>query len=168
MFRARSTLLVLLAACVALPAVAGAAKAPKGIDQSQLWATINACNPPDVPLAVGLRGSMPGDGVAAQRMFMRLQVQYQGPKGAWRLFPGTVGDSGFIAMGSAKQRAHQGGQTFQVLPAGQSATLRGLATFQWRTADGTVVRSARKLTTAGRVSTAGADPAGFSAATCVI
>jgi hypothetical protein len=164
MFRAGLTVTALVVAAAAVPPVAGAARS----DQSLLWATINACNPADVPGAVGIRGSMPGDGDRTQRMFMRLQVQFQGPKGAWRFFAGTVGDSGFLAMGSAKQRKHQGGQTFQVLPAGQTATLRGVVTYEWRAADATIVRHVRRLTTAGHISTAGSDPAGFSAATCTI
>ncbi len=98
---------------------------------------------------------------------MRLQVQFQGPKGAWRFFPGTaVGDSGWLPMGSAKQHSRQGGQTFAIAPTGKTATVRGFVTYQWRAPDGAVVRAAKRLTTAGHVSSAGADPADFSAATC--
>jgi hypothetical protein len=180
MFRSRIPLtLIVVGVLAALPSAAGAARSvattpttpgPKvdPTNSSLLWATVNACNPADTPGAVGIRGSMPGDGDATQHMFMRLQVQFQGPKGAWRLFPGTVGDSGFVPMGSAKQKKHQAGQTFSVVTPGQTATLRGLVTYQWRAADGTIVRAARRITAAGHVSSAGADPAGFSAATCVI
>jgi hypothetical protein len=138
------------------------------LSSRELWATIDVCSPTDQPNTVGIRGSMPGDGDRTQRMFMRLQVQFQGPKGAWRFFAGTVGDSGFLAMGPAKQRKHEGGQTFQVLPAGQTATLRGVVTYEWRAADATIVRHVRRITTAGHISSAGSDPAGFSAATCTI
>jgi hypothetical protein len=159
-----SAVIVLCIGALAAPTGAGAAKGPKGSD-ADLWATINACNPPNTPGAVGIRGSMPGDGVAKQKMFMRLQVQFQGPKGAWR-FLGTGGDSGWLPMGSAKPRSKQGGQTFAIAPTGKTTTVRGYVTFQWRAPNGTIVRSAKRLTTAGRVSSAGADPAGFSAATC--
>ncbi len=169
MSRARFPLTLLLIAAAAAPAAAGAARASvdPGADRLQ-WATINACNPADDVGAVGIRGSMPGDGVATQRMFMRLQVQFQGPKGGWRFFSGTVGDSGFLPMGSAKQRKHQAGQTFQVVPNGKTFVLRGVATYQWRAADGSIVRQERELTTAGHVSSAGDDPPGFTAATCTI
>jgi hypothetical protein len=158
--------LAILALCAALvPAVAGAAKVTP--DPALLWATINACNPADAPGSVGIRGSMPGDGDATQRMFMRVQVQFQGPKGAWHGFPGGVGDSGFLPMGSAKQKKKQGGQTFELVPQTQTVNLRGLVTYQWRAADGTVVRHTRQLTTAGHPAKAGSDPPGYSAATCV-
>jgi hypothetical protein len=164
MFRPRFLLAPLLVAAVAVPSLAYAAKAGSDVD---LWATVNACNPADAPGAVGIRGSMPGNGVAVDKMFMRIQLQFQGPKGAWRMIPGPLGDSGWLPMGSGKQKRHQGGQTFSVVPAGTTATLRGNVSYEWRAADGAVVRQARRLTTAGRVSSAGSDPAGFSAATCV-
>jgi hypothetical protein len=165
MLRARLPLTILVLSAALVPAVAGAAKVTP--DPALLWATINACNPADAPGAVGIRGSMPGDGDATQRMFMRVQVQFQGPKGAWRSFPGGVGDSGFLPMGSAKQKKHQGGQNFLLVPQTQSVTLRGVVAFQWRAADGTVVRRTRLLTTAGHPTKAGADPADYSAATCI-
>lgn len=166
MLGARLPLTILLVCAAVTPAVAGAARTTP--DPSLLWVTINACNPTDTPGAVGIRGSMPGDGDATQHMFMRLQVQFQGPRGAWRNFPGTVGDSGFLPMGPAKQKKHQGGQTFQIAPQAQTVTLRGVAIFQWRDAAGTVVRRAKQVTTAGHPTKAGADPPGFSAATCVL
>jgi hypothetical protein len=46
-------------------------------------------------------------------------------------------------------------------------TLRGLVEFQWRRGRA-VLQSTRRPTTAGHVSLAGADPRGFSAATCQI
>jgi hypothetical protein len=157
-----SAVVVLAVVALAAPSGAGAAK---GSD-ADLWATVNACNPADAPGAVGLRGSMPGDGVAKQKMFMRLQVQFQGPKGKWRFVPGPAGDSGWLPMGSARQRTKQGGQTFAIAPTGKTATVRGFVSYEWRAPDGTVVRAAKRLTTAGHVSSAGADPAGFSAAAC--
>ncbi len=168
MIRPRFLLAVMLLAATAAPAVAGAVK-PKAGSDVDLWATVNACNPADSPGAVGVRGSMPGNGVAADKMFMRIQIQFQGPKGAWRFIPGGVGDSdsGWLAMGSAKQKRRQGGQTFSIKATpGKPATLRGLVNYEWRAPDGTVARHARRLTAAGHVSSAGANPAGFSAATC--
>ncbi len=44
--------------------------------------------------------------------------------------------------------------------------LRGLVTYDWRAADGTIVRRLRRFTTPGHRSAAGADPQGFTAGTC--
>jgi hypothetical protein len=46
-------------------------------------------------------------------------------------------------------------------------TLRGVVDFQWRH-DRTIVQSATEPTSTGHRSLAGADPQGFSAATCII
>jgi len=103
-------------------------------------------------------------------MFMRFQLQYERDDGSWRQLS-SGGDSGFIDAGRAKTRSsRQAGHSFRVSPprAGNVYTLRGLVTFEWRAKDGTVVRRARRRTTAGHRSTAGADPTGFSAAECTI
>jgi hypothetical protein len=101
---------------------------------------------------------------------MRFQVQYQSSDGSWRLLT-SGGDSGFMDLGRARARgSRQAGHSFTVTPpkAGNVYTLRGLVTFEWRTKNGSVARSVRKRTTTGHRSTAGADPAGFSAAVCTI
>jgi hypothetical protein len=101
---------------------------------------------------------------------MRFQVQYERSDGTWR-FLSSGGDSGFIDAGKARGRnPRQAGHSFTVSPpkAGNVYTLRGFVTFEWRAKDGTVVRRARKRTTPGHRSTAGADPAGFSAAECTV
>jgi hypothetical protein len=148
-------------AVFAAPAAAPAATAP--------WATVNVCDTAAHPNTIGLRGSMPGTGSAGE-MFMRLQVQYQRDDGTWRLL-GNAGDSGFIDVGHSRTHAtRQAGHSFTLRPpaAGNVYTLRGLATFEWRTKNGAVIRRARRRTTGGHRSTAGADPAGFSAAECTI
>jgi len=63
----------------------------------------------------------------------------------------------------------QGGTSFELKPvAGKPAvTLRGVVDFQWRH-DRTIVQSATEPTSTGHRSLAGADPQGFSAATCII
>ena len=147
---------------LAAPAGAVAARAP--------WATVNVCDTASNPDTVGIRGSMPGTGSATDEMFMRFQVQYQREDGSWRLL-GPTGDSGFIDAGRARTRtARQAGQSFRLSPprAGNVYTVRGLVTFEWRGKDGTVTRRTRKRTTAGHRSTAGADPAGFSAGECTV
>jgi hypothetical protein len=113
---------------------------------------------------------MPGGVLRATEMFMRFQLQYQRDDGGWQLLA-SGGDSGFIDAGNARTRgSRQAGHSFVVSPprAGNVYSFRGLVTFEWRAKDGTVVRRARRRTTAGHKSTAGADPAGFSAAECTI
>ena len=134
------------------------------------WATVNVCDTASNPDTVGVRGSMPATLSGASELFMRFQVQYQRSDGSWR-FLRSGGDSGFIDAGRARGRAsRQAGHSFTVSPprAGNVYTFRGLVTFEWRAKDGTVLRRTRKRTTAGHRSTAGADPAGFSAAECTV
>jgi hypothetical protein len=151
-----------LAALLAAAAPPSAAAAPRG-----LWATVNVCDTPGHPDAVGIRGSMPGDGRRGVRMRMRFRLQYQAPSGPWR--PLAAGDSGWVAVGSGRLRTGQAGQTFTITPpgAGRPYVLRGVVSFQWRRGRHVVAR-ARRVTTAGHGATRGADPAGFSAATCRI
>lgn len=133
-----------------------------------LWATVNVCDTAERPNTIGIRASMPGSGIRSERMFMRFQVQFLSPKdGKWHNV-GKAGDSGFVAVGSGKYRARQAGRNFMLKPPeGTSYRLRGAVTFEWRL-DGEVVRRARKRTTSGHRGTAGADPAGYSAASCVV
>jgi hypothetical protein len=135
---------------------------------SLLWATVNVCDTKEHPDTIGIRGSMPGNGVRSQQMYMRFQLQYFATEDdAWHNI-GPAGDSGFINVGSAKYRRRQYGRNFTVQPPASGAfRLRGAVSFEWR--KGTdVVRRARMRTTAGHGNTAGADPRGFSAATCSI
>jgi hypothetical protein len=157
----------LLAPASALGASEAKAHAAGSVLQSrQLWATINICNPKDQPDIVGVRGSMPSDGHPRDKMYMSFRLQYlSSTTNHWADLAGTT--PSFIAVGSGAAR--QGGQSFQLMPApGKPAfTLRGLVEFQWRRGK-TVLQSTRRPTTAGHVSLAGADPRGYSAATCQI
>jgi hypothetical protein len=134
---------------------------------TQLWATIDVCNPPDQPDTVGIRGSMPGDGQAGQIMFMRFRLQYMASSKHWVDLTTEAG-SGWVAVGHAKA-TRQAGRSFQLVPVpGKPAfMLRGVVSFQWRRG-ATVVSSVSRPTSGGRQSLAGADPAGFSSATCSI
>jgi hypothetical protein len=134
----------------------------------QLWATIDVCNPSDAPDTVGIRGSMPGDGKSNEVMYMRFRLQYLDASTKRWLDLTTEAASGFVAVGRAKS-TRQAGRSFQLIPVpGKPAfALRGVVSFQWRRG-ATVVLSASKPTTAGRQSLAGADPPGYSAATCSI
>jgi hypothetical protein len=137
------------------------------LDSHELWATIDVCNPADQPDTVGIRGSMPGDHHARDRMYMSFRLQYENASKHWvNLSSGA--SSGFTAVGSGAS-ARQGGTSFELKPvAGKPAvTLRGVVDVQWRRGS-TVEVSAAVPTTAAHKSLAGADPAGYSAATCVI
>ena len=153
------------AASGASPAARARASAHSPLQSRQLWATIDLCNPPDQPHYVGVRGSMPGDGRATDTMYMRFRLQYaSATTGQWTdIAKGPAPP--FVAVGSAKT-TRQLGRSFQVRPQ-QTLTLRGVVSFQWRE-DGRVQASASRVTTAGRESLKGSDPAGFSAATCRI
>jgi hypothetical protein len=142
--------------------------APPALRHSlHLWATIDVCNPADQPDIVGVRGSMPGDGVATDAIYMRFRVQYEDASGTWVDFTGGL-KPGFIKVASAR-RAHQDGWSFQVKPprGARTTTLRGVVTFEWRRG-ATVLASISRPTTAGHESLRGADPPNFSAATCTI
>jgi hypothetical protein len=136
-------------------------------DSAELWATVDVCNAPDQPDTIGIRGSMPGDGDWKDDMYIRFQVEYlQITTHTWTdVSPG--GESTWMRLGPSSA-VRQGGQTFQFVPPPAetaSFTLRGVVGFQWRRG-AKVIHSATRITTAGHKSLAGADPAGFSAASC--
>jgi hypothetical protein len=176
---ARVPALLLLCATIALvtlsPAGALAKSASKQALDTQpllhsrlLWSTIDVCNPADQPDTVGIRGSMPADHQAHDTMYMRFRLQYLNPSTeAWTDLMKSSAAS-YVAVGTGAD-PRQAGRSFQLSPAaGQPAfTLRGVVSFQWRRGK-TVLAQVSHSTTAGRDSLAGADPSGFSAATCLI
>lgn len=133
-----------------------------------LWATVDVCNPKDQPNTIGIRGSMPGDGHPKDVMYMRFRVQYQDATTKKWLNLSQGADSGFTKVGAA-QLARQTGRSFQFAPTSSKSafTLRGYVVFQWRRG-ATVLQTAAIPTTAGHKSLAGADPRGYSAATCTL
>ena len=132
-----------------------------------LWATVDVCDPPDQPDTIGIRGSMPGDGVAAELMYMRFRMQYHTLAG-WT-FVAANADSGWVQVGSARYRERQAGDSFTFTPvAGQPAyRLRGLVEFRW-TLRTKVVRHTMLISTRGHPSGSSGDPADYSTASCVI
>jgi hypothetical protein len=171
-----STLLALaLCAGAALPlAAAGASSTQEGklmaalLRSRELWATIDLCNPHDQPDYVGVRGSMPGDKRSHDKMYMSFKLQYQDATSKkWiDLAKGVTQTFTYVGPGGS---VRQGGSSFQLVPrTGQAAyTLRGVVGFQWRRG-ARILQSAIRTTTAAHKSVSGADPAGYSAATCVI
>lgn len=134
---------LVLAALTSAPAGAAAKEAP-----SDLWATVNLCDTPSKPGAVGVRVSIPREKGAPQQ-WARIRLQwFDGTDRAWRLVR-SGGDAGWARIGIGT-RLVQGGTTFTFPPPKQGAriVLRGIVDVEWR--DGTeVVDHARMTTTAG-------------------
>ncbi|PTL59442.1 hypothetical protein [Paraconexibacter algicola] len=159
----------LTAVAVAAVPAAGQSEKPRPISESPLlWATVNVCDTADRPDTIGIRASMPGSGISAERMFMRFQVQFfSRTDNRWHNV-GRGGDSGFLAVGSGRYLQRQSGRNFVIkAPTAGGYRLRGAVTFEWRQ-DGEVVRRARTRTTSGHGNTRGADPKGYSRASCII
>ena len=154
---------------VAGPAASsGATAVPRSLRLSlDLWATIDVCDTPRQPNWIGIRGSMPGDGNAHHKMFMRFRLQYLDP-GTKRWTDLGKAASEYVWLGPANAPG-QRGRSFQLMPrAGEHvAPIRGVVTFQWRRG-GTVLFELSRATTAGHKGITGAEPPNFSVATCQI
>jgi hypothetical protein len=149
------------------PASAPTRATPRALLSSRnLWATVDICATPKQRHTVGIRGSMPGDGEAGDRMFMSFRLQQEVvATGRWRNF-GPPGEYQPVGNGMAIRQA---GTSFEVRSGrGQKAlTLRGLVMFQWRHA-GRVLEQAQRFTLGGHESLAGAEPPRYTSATCTI
>jgi hypothetical protein len=160
-------------AVAAIPALASGASAPTRASNRalrtshELWATVDVCSPKDQPNTVGIRGSMPADGKAADKMYMSFRLQVMSAAKQWVDLSAATSPN-YVAVGSSAT-ARQGGRSFQLVPvAGMpAAQLRGVVDFQWRHGK-TVLFKVSRPTTAGHPALAGADPSGFSAASCLI
>ena len=144
----------------------GSPVGPEPVGNSpDLWATVNVCDTHVHPDTLGIRASMPGSGRQREEMFMRFSVQYYGADRRWHR-AGRRSLSDFIDVGSATARARQAGWTVRFSRKTQRPQfLRGFVVMEWRVR-GRVVRRAKTVTEAGHPSSTGADPKGFSAATC--
>ena len=139
------------------------AAAPARADDADLWATVNVCDTEAHPDEIGIRASMPG-GKPQSRLQMRFRVQYRDlTDGRWRAVRDA--DSGWRRIGRGR-KVRESGWSFEVAGEGPRI-LRGVVLYRWMRA-GRATRRARQVTESGHVSTAGADPADFSAATCRI
>lgn len=149
-------------------ASSAAAKAP-GKRAKGLWASINKCDTKAFPDTVGVRGSMPGLGAKRPTMAsMRFKVQFKRPSdGVW-LNAGPDATSDWKRLGTVTRAVVESGQDFTFEPpATGEHVLRGVVEFRW-SRGGAIVRTKRRVTTAGHPASAGGDPKGFSAATCAI
>jgi hypothetical protein len=134
----------------------------------ELWATIDVCSPRDQPNTLGVRGSMPGDGKAQDRMFMSFLVQYQDAKTKRWVNLSSDTHASYVAVGTGAS-SRQDGTSFQItpVPGAHASMLRGVVRFQWRHGS-KVLLAISRATSAPHKSLAGADPADFSAAKCSI
>lgn len=140
----------------------------------ELWATVDVCNSPHHPNTVGVRGSMPGDGNTRDKMYMSFRLQYLNTvSNVWVDVPTSSAPTfssapAFVSVG-AGATARQGGTSFQLVPVvGRAAVrMRGVVDFQWRRGR-KVLQSTSRPTTPKHKSLAGAEPKGYSAATCLI
>ncbi len=131
-----------------------------------LWSTVHSCDTKKHPNQLGIRASMPGTGVRAQRMFMRFRAQYKAD-GVWRNFSRNGPDSRWQPVGPAHYKARQSGWFFPFRPKkGQAFELRARVDFRWRRGS-RIVAQVKEFSTPGH-SARGADPDGYSAATCEI
>ena len=105
------------AVLTALAVLARAAALPAHAREPGLWATINMCDPPAKPGAVGVRISIPAHGTRKhrQQQWVRIRIQwYDGS--AWQSL-GTSGDTGYKHLGHGRG-TFQGGTTFTFDPPG--------------------------------------------------
>ena len=154
-----------LATCLALSAAlsAPAVAMARPAQSDRLWATVNVCDTARHPNEVGIRASMPGFPRRAVRR-MRFRVQWRDGD-RWRFVTGA--DSGWRKLSRSSGRAIESGWSFEFEPPAKPITFRGVVRFRWLR-DGKVVSRAVEITETGHRSTAGADPDGFSAASCSI
>ncbi|HEY4428519.1 MAG TPA: hypothetical protein VGN08_09980 [Solirubrobacteraceae bacterium] len=143
----------------------GAALRHALLSSRELWATVDVCNPPDQRNWVGIRGSMPGDGHPRDKMYMSFRLQYMDPV-AKQWIDASSTKSPFVAVGTGTS-TRQDGASFKLVRGAAPFTLRGVVDFEWRRGT-SVLFSAVRTTTAAHHSLSGADPAGYSAATCSI
>jgi hypothetical protein len=148
-------LVALIAAALVVPATAEA--------RTSLWATVNVCDTAKHPNEIGVRASMPGFPRGTARR-MRFRIQYRDGD-RWRYVTGA--DSGWRKLSRARGRPVEAGWSFEFPPPDAPITFRGVVRYRWMK-DGRVVGRAVEITEAGHRSTVGADPPGYSAATCVI
>jgi hypothetical protein len=129
------------------------------------WATINVCDTAKQPDTIGIRASMPGTPKGA-KLLMRFRVQYKDGDD-WLDVAGT--DSGWrtVGVGNAKGTPVEYGWSFTFAHATNPVTLRGVVKLRWRRGD-VLPKQQEIATEAGHRSSAGADPADYSAATCAL
>ena len=156
---ARIALLLTALACLLAPSAAVAA-----LRDAEPWATVNVCDTARQPDTVGIRAAMPGSPKGV-RLSMRFRVQYEVGEETWADVENA--DSGWRTLGTAKGVPAESGWTFRFTRPSKPVTLRGVVRLRWRKGDA-LPRTDEVATEAGHRSSAGSDPAGYSAATCAL
>jgi hypothetical protein len=165
--RSRAAILALACGLIVTQTVALAKTRLPKPSSPLLWATVDVCDTAAHPDTIGIRGSMPGTGDGHQQMYMKFVVEYRSPSGHW-LYLGGAGVSKFVAVGAGSSPARQAGQDFAVARSATiTHTLRGVIVFEWRLGGHTIAQQVR-ATRSGHTAAAGADPPGYSTATCTI
>jgi hypothetical protein len=115
-----------------------------------LWATVNLCDTPDRPGAIGVRASMPPRADGATQ-WMRIRIQYfEDVARAWRIVQ-AGGDSAWDKVGGGSQLVESGYTfTFQLPAAGHRIVMRGIVDYEWRKGDAVIARH-RELTELGHL-----------------
>jgi hypothetical protein len=131
--------------------------------QSAVWATVNVCDTAKQPDRIGIRAAMPGTPKGA-RLYMRFRVQYRSGD-VWKDVQDA--DSGWVNVGTGRGSTVEYGWSFTFAKGTKSTLLRGVVRFRWRRGD-TLPKQSELATEAGHRSSAGADPPGYSAATCAL
>jgi hypothetical protein len=126
------------------------------------WATVNVCDTAKQPDTIGIRASMAG-APKGLRLSMRFRVQYKAANGTWADVEDA--DSGWRVLGTAQGVPAESGWSFSFAKPSKPVTLRGVVRFRWRKGDA-LPRTAEVVTEGGHRSSAGADPVGYSAASC--
>ena len=146
-----------LLALLAVPALAAPAAAAPLVHpfDPDLWATVNLCDTPQHPGAMGIRVSLPPR-YRHESQWMRVQVQwFDLASGQWKLLP-SGGDTGWKKVGNGRRLVQSGTIfKFQEPAAGRYLLLRGLVDVQWRRR-GHMTGTARTTTLPGHAD--GGDP----------
>lgn len=166
LLRRRAEIITLFVVFVA--PIAAAQAAPGSDDARGVWATVNVCDTESFPDTIGIRASMPGSRSGAEVRWMRFVVEYHSQADdRWHRFA-DGGDSGYLRVGKGRL-PRQFGRSLRIEPpAGKPVLLRGRVFFHWRTEGGEILQRASARTRKGHRSNAGADPPGYSAASCTI
>lgn len=149
----RPVVALLAASAVALAVAPSVGARPARLPDPDLWATVNHCDSPARPSAMGVRVSVPPRS-RGERQWVRIRVEwYDVASKSWSVLKAGA-DSGWKRIGQGHRLA-QGGTTFHFRPParGRYLIMRGVVDVQWRKR-GRVTRTARMRTVPGH-----ADPA---------
>jgi hypothetical protein len=133
--------------------VALSAAAPPAGASERAWATVNVCDPPAQPAAVGVRAFVPA-GLGVQWIRVRAEWFDAGTK-TWKDVNGPAGDGGWQRLGDGRSGV-RGGTTFRFRPpaAGRVLVGRGRVQVQYRRGP-KVLRRLTLRTSSGRPVAAG-------------